>query len=157
MSRSALTSAALLVVVLLSAGLASAPAPAAADFIKLRRQYVPREAVWFNGREGDLEKHAIRRDGQLCITATDLLRHVGGTMVWGPGNNWVEVHRGDNTLRLIPGSRQVLLNGQSHQLLAPAARIAGNTWIPAANVCHLLGIAANWNADEQRLYVTYKP
>jgi len=84
------------------------PAPV---FQMIYRRVIPRELVWFNGREGDLEEHAFHRSGQLYVTAVDLFRHIGGTIVWGPHSNWIELHRNELTIRIIPGSRRVSVNG----------------------------------------------
>ncbi|NLO72913.1 MAG: copper amine oxidase N-terminal domain-containing protein [candidate division WS1 bacterium] len=129
------------------------PAPV---FQIIYRRVIPREIVWFNGREGDLERHGFRRSGQIYITAADLFRHIGGTIVWGPTHNWIELHRNDLTIRVIPGSRRVYVNGQARSLAAPALRIDQRTFVPVQSLCEVLGLPTHWNTDEDRLYVSFR-
>jgi len=131
----------------------SRPAPA---FLKIQRKVVFHEKVWFNNREGDLEHHAIWRHGELYITATDLFRHLGGTMLWGPsGDDWIEITRGKTTLKIRAGTSTAWLDGQARSLGSSAVRIDGLTWVPVVGVCDLLGIQTTWDAAEERLYVTF--
>ena len=132
----------------------AAPAP---PFMILYRKYIPREVVWFNGREGDLEKHGFRKSGQIYLTAVDLFRHIGGTIVWGPTQNWIELHRNDLTVRIIPGSSTVIVNGVAQNLAGPCVRKANLTYVPVESLCSVLGLNTAWNAEEQRLYVTLRP
>ena len=132
----------------------AAPAP---PFMKFYRKYIPREVAWFNGREGDLEKHGFRKHGQIYLTATDLFRHIGGTIVWGPTQNWIELHRNDVTVRIIPGTPKVIVNGAAQNLAGPCVRKADRTYVPVESLCAVLGLHTAWNAEEQRLYVTFRP
>jgi len=50
------------------------------------------------------------------VPAGGLFRHLGGTIVWGPGSNWIEIHRNELTLRILPGSRRIFVNGQPRTL-----------------------------------------
>jgi hypothetical protein len=129
------------------------PAPV---FQIIYRRVIPREIVWFNGREGDLERHGFRRSGQIYITAADLFRHIGGSIVWGPTHNWIELHRNDLTIRITPGSRRVYVNGQGRSLAAPALRIDQRTFVPVQSLCQTLGLPTYWNAEEGRLYVSFR-
>lgn len=131
----------------------SAPAP---PFMRLYRKYIPREVVWFNGREGDLEKHGFRKHGQIYLTCTDLFRHIGGSIVWGPTSNWIELHRNDVTVRIIPGSNKVIVNGTPQNLAAPCLRKSDQTYVPVEALCAAMGLNTAWNAEEQRLYVTFR-
>jgi hypothetical protein len=128
------------------------PAPV---FSMIYRKIIPREVVWFNGREGDLERHGFSANGQLYLTATDLFRHIGGTIIWGPTGNWIELHRGDLTVRILPGSRRIYVNGQPQDLVAPTIRKENRTFVPVVSLCQVLGLATFWNADEGRLYVSF--
>ena len=130
------------------------PAPV---FQMIYRRVIPRELVWFNGREGDLERHGFQRSGQMYLTAVDLFRHLGGTIVWGPGSNWIEIHRNELTLRILPGSRRIFVNGQPRSLATPAIRKDERTYLPVQSMCQILGLPTQWNADEGRLYVSFKP
>ncbi len=131
----------------------AAPAP---PFMMLYRKYIPREVVWFNGREGDLEKHGFRKSGQIYLTAVDLFRHIGGTIVWGPTQNWIELHRNDITVRIIPGSVTCVVNGTAQNLVGPCVRKANRTYVPVESLCSVLGLPSAWNDEEQRLYVTFR-
>lgn len=132
----------------------AAPAP---PFMTLYRKYIPREVVWFNGREGDLEKHGFRKNGQIYLTAVDLFRHIGGTILWGPTQNWIELHRNGVVIRIIPGSATAVVNGVARNLAGPCLRKEDRTYVPVESLCEALGLSTAWNAEEQRLYVTFRP
>lgn len=124
-------------------------------FGKYYRRHIPREIVWFNGREGDLEKHALRRRGYIYITLTDLIRHIGGFIVWGPSYRFVQVKRDDLTVRFIPGTAKVIVNGEAESLGAATFRISGRLWVPVRPTAELFGCVAEWNAALRRLEVSF--
>lgn len=124
------------------------------SFGKYYRRSIPREIVWFNGREGDLEKHAIRRGGYIYITLTDLIRHIGGSIVWGPRYSFVQVKRGGLTVRVIPGSSKVIVNGEAQSIRGRTFRMDGRLWVPVRPMAELFGCAAEWNAGLRRLEVS---
>jgi hypothetical protein len=123
-------------------------------FGKYYRRHIPREIVWFNGREGDLEKHAVRRGGYIYITLTDLIRHIGGSIVWGPRYNFVQVKRGNLTVRVFPGAAKVIVNGEAQSIGAATFRAGGRLWVPVKPLAELFGCTAEWNAALRRLEVT---
>lgn len=139
--------------VLSQLGQAAAGQPA---FVKLHHKKILREVVWFNGREGDLEKHATIRGGHVFITLTDLMRHIGGTIDWGPPTTLVLATRNDVTVRVEPGSSTAYVNGQPRQMPAAAFRAGNQTWVPVRAVCGFFGVQANWDYYTDRLYITYQ-
>lgn len=132
------------------------PEKASPSFEKLYRARLAHEAVWFNGEEGDLERHAFVKSNRIYITLTDLLRHIGGQLIWGPGSSYIEVHRNDVTMRITPGSKIVKVNNNRVDIQRPVVVRGGRTYIPVRAVCDLFGVYIEWNKDENRAYV-YAP
>lgn len=132
------------------------PEQASPPFEKLYRARLTHEAIWFNGLEGDLERHAFIDKDRMYITLTDLLRHVGGTLIWGPDSDYIEVHRNDITMRVVPGSKTVRVNNNTVDIHKPIVVRGGRTYIPVRAVCDLLGVYIEWNKNEKRAYV-YAP
>jgi len=132
---------------------ADQPSPA---FGKLFKAVLTHEAVWFNGEEGDLERHAFGADDQVYITLTDLLRHIGGQIIWGPTAQYIEVHRNDVTLQVTPDSNIVLVNANEVELSAPVVVRENRTYVPLKPFCDLFGVYSEWSALENRVYV-YAP
>lgn len=128
------------------------PAP---SFNKLYRAKVFHEIIYFNNREADLEKHAFIRGGRVYITLTDLLRHIGGTIIWGPDDDQIEVQRNDVTVRLFPNSSTVYVNGVKARLGNSTVRKQNRTYVPVRPFCELFGIATEWDFGADRAYVTY--
>ncbi len=126
------------------------------NFVKLYHKRILREIVWFNGREGDLERHGTMRGNHVLITANDLMRHIGGTIEWGPPGNLILLERGKVTVQIIPGSRTVYVNGQPRQLQVPAFQIGNRTYVPIRSVCKFFRIQVNWDVYTDRAYVTYQ-
>ncbi len=124
-------------------------------FVKLYRPRIYREIVYFNNREADLEKHAFIRDGRVYITLTDLMRHIGGSIIWGPDDDDLEVERNGITVELSPNSRTVYVNGVRQRLDRPTIRRANRTYVPVRPFAALFGIATEWDFQDDRAYVTY--
>ncbi len=139
--------------VLSQLGQAGAGQPA---FVKLHHKKILREVVWFNGREGDLEKHGTIRNGHILITLTDLMRHIGGTVDWGPPSTLVLATRGDVTVRVVPGSRTAYVNGQPRSMPVAAFRTANRTWVPVRAMCNFYGVRVDWDYYTDRAYLTYQ-
>ncbi|MEI6499899.1 MAG: copper amine oxidase N-terminal domain-containing protein [Armatimonadota bacterium] len=123
-------------------------------FVKLYRKILLREIVWFNNREADLEKHAVVQGGRVYITLTDLLRHVGGTIIWGPEKSYVLAERNSVKLRFVPGSSRVYVNGKAASLGRSTWRSDSRLFVPIRPVLALLGVETNWNRLQGRAYVS---
>jgi len=122
---------------------------------KLHHKKILRESVWFNGREGDLERNATLVQGRVCITANDLVRHIGGQLDWGPPGNLLILSRGDRSIRIVPGSNKIYVNGEE-RLVVPAPFVKyDRTWIPVKPLCDLLDLVVVWDTYTQRAYVWY--
>jgi hypothetical protein len=125
-------------------------------FGKYYIRFIPRERVWFNGREGDLEHHAVIKRGDIAyITLTDLIRHLSGSVVWGPSASFVEVKRGGTTVRLIPGTGKVLVNGDAKSLGAASFRRDKLLWVPVQPFAALFGAKSEWKGTPRHLDVTF--
>jgi len=122
-------------------------------FVKLYRKLILREIVWFNNREADLEKHAVVQGGRVYITLTDLLRHVGGTIIWGPEKSYVVAERNSTKLRFVPGSSKVYVNGKAASLGNSTWRADSRLFVPIRPVLALLGVDTDWNRIQGRAYV----
>ncbi len=131
-------------------------APARPAFVKLHHKKILREVVWFNGQEGDLEKHGTIRGNRCFITLTDLMRHIGGQVDWGPPRDIVLATRNAVTVRVIPGSRTVYVNGQAQKMPVASFRRANRTWVPIRPMCEFYGIQVDWDYDTDRAYITYQ-
>jgi len=126
------------------------------NFIKLYHKKILREIVWFNGREGDLERHGTLRGNHVLITANDLMRHIGGTIEWGPPGDLILLERNKITVQIMPGSTTVYVNGQPRQMQQPAFTVGNRTYVPIRSVCRFFGIQVDWDIYTDRAYVTYQ-
>jgi hypothetical protein len=125
-------------------------------FIKLYKPRIFREIVYFNNREADLEKHAFIRNGRVYITLTDLMRHIGGSIIWGPDNNDMMVYRNDVEVRVYPHSATVYVNGVETSLGHTTLRKQNRTYVPVRPFTELFGIATEWDFQDDRAYVVYQ-
>jgi hypothetical protein len=126
------------------------------QFAKVYRKLLLREIVWFDNREADLEKHAFVSGGHVYITLTDLLRHVGGGIIWGPSERYVLVERNGRKMRFVPGSSRVYVNGVPKSLGGASMRIENRLFVPLRPVLSLLDVPSNWNRVQGRMYVNTK-
>ncbi len=125
-------------------------------FQKIYQPRIYREIVYFNNREGDLERHALIRDGRVYITLTDLMRHIGGSIIWGPRHDHMEVHRNEFTVRVYPNRERVLVNGVEQMLDRTTFRKENRTYVPVRSFAALFGIATEWDFQDERAYVIYQ-
>ena len=119
-----------------------------------KQQKMPAGTVWFNEREADLEKPALKINGQLYITFTDLVRHLGGTLTWGPNDSYVEGTRGDIVIRVSAGNSYVHVNETKTPLKSPVRRIGNRTYVPLEPLCALFGAAVEHDNVLHRVYVS---
>ncbi len=131
-------------------------APAQPGFLKLHHKKILREIVWFNGREGDLETHGTIRGGHVLITLTDLMRHLGGTVEWGPPGDLILATRNNVSVRVVPGSSTVYVNGKAAHMPVAAFRQGNRTYVPIRAMCGFYGVRVDWDYYTDRAYVTYQ-
>ncbi|MFP3904541.1 MAG: stalk domain-containing protein [Armatimonadota bacterium] len=129
--------------------------PAAPDFFKLKRKVMKREIVWFNGREADLEKHGFIRNKRVYITLTDLIRHIGGGIIWGPSQDYIEVHRNNMVVRVFPHSSRILVDGNPRHLDRATTRKQNRLYVPVRPMCELFGVGVDWEKDINRALVNF--
>ena len=156
---------------------AAVPAAAQADdsnFVKLYIKEQKRHIVWYNGTEGDPEKWAFVQRGRVYATLTDLMRHIGGTVTWGPQSGRIFATRQGRTVRVIPGSSRVYLynesppdsifidwrdwpstDGTRASLGRPAKKIGDRTYVPLRRMCAVFGIPVHWESRKGRAYVWF--
>lgn len=126
----------------------------AEDFKIIERKKIEREMVWFNGREGDFEHKPFMKDCRIYVTLVDLMRHIKGTILKGPPQDFIEVERGDVLVRVLVGETYVLRNGVETNVERAPIKRAGAWYVPLRFYCGLFGVAVDWNRVEQRAYVT---
>ncbi|MGD9494754.1 MAG: copper amine oxidase N-terminal domain-containing protein [Armatimonadota bacterium] len=125
-------------------------------FAKLYKPRIFHEIVYFNNREADLEKHAFIQGGRVYITLTDLMRHIGGSIIWGPDDDQMQVERNGITVRVLPNSSTVYVNEVQRRLDRPTVRRENRTYVPVRPFAALFGIATEWDFQDDRAYVTYQ-
>ncbi|MFW6156972.1 MAG: stalk domain-containing protein [Armatimonadota bacterium] len=125
-------------------------------FMKLYKPRIYREIVYFNNREADLEKHAFIRNGRVYITLTDLMRHIGGSIIWGPDDDQMMVHRNDVEVEVFPHRSTVHVNGVETSLGYTTLRKQNRTYVPVRPFTGLFGIVTEWDFQDDRAYVTYQ-
>ncbi len=127
-----------------------------AAFTKVRRKVILREVVFFNNREADLEKHGFMSGGRVYITLTDLMRHIGGSMVWGPTASYLTVERNGVKVRVVPGTARVYVNGEKRSLGRATYRIDSRTFVPIRPMLDIFGVKTDWNRPQHRAFVNTK-
>jgi len=140
-------------------------------FIKLYKPRIFHEIVYFNNREGDLEKHGFIRKGRVYITLTDLMRHIGGTIIWGPCDNQIEVHRNGIVVKVFPNRATVCVGEMVEDVANPqegrfvgfkmslgvkTVRKQNRTYVPVRPFCEIFGVVTDWDFQQDRAYVTYQ-
>lgn len=122
-------------------------------FNKVYRKVLLREIVWFDGREADLEKHGFIRQGRTYITLTDLIRHIGGNITWGPSSSYILVERNGTKVQVVPGASYVLVDGQRQSLGHDCLRIENRTYVPIRPMLEIFNLKVDWNRIQGRALV----
>ena len=142
--------------------------------VKLYKPKTFHEIIYFNNREADLEKHGFIRNGRVYITLTDLMRHIGGSIIWGPCDNQIDVYRNGIAVRVFPNKATVCVShdldandpmsswerrgftGSKMSLGVKAIRKQNRTYVPVRPFCEIFGIVTDWDFKWDRAYVTYQ-
>ncbi len=127
-----------------------------APFTKAHRKFIPREIVYFDNKEADLEKRGILQQGRIYITLTDLIRHIGGSIAWGPSGKYVIVQKNDIKVKIIPDSMRIYVNGQPRHLDRSTFRQDNRLFVPIRPLLAIFGLAPEWNPVVRRAYVNTK-
>ena len=101
----------------------------AEPFAKIHRRGAPLPLVTFDGRPGDFELQPFIAGGRVFVSMTDLLRHVGGTLLWGPSDGQLSVFRDG-----------IELTGHIHYGLRDDQVI-----VPLRSAVALMGLDVHWN------------
>ena len=147
-----------LMLVLLTAFVAACHAAPPAPVQPFGKEYIPyqfHEMLYFNNREADLEHHAFVRGKWMYCTLTDLFRHIGGNIVWGPRDSFVEVERKGKKVRFIPGSETIVVDGHTQYLSRPTFRRDRLLYVPVRSTCDLFDCKTGWDPSTLRAYVNF--
>ena len=144
------------------------------NFVKLYIFERKHDIVWYNDVEADAEKWGFVQHGRVYVTLTDLMRHIGGTVTWGPHRNRVFATREGVTVRVIPGSSQVVLYNQSPpdsifidwrdwpskggtraSLGRAALQFGDRTYVPLRRMCAIFGVPVHWDSSKGRAHVWF--
>lgn len=144
-------------------------------FNKLYKPKIFHEIVYFNNREADLEKHAFIRKGRVYITLTDLMRHIGGSIIWGPCDQQVVVFRNGIAVKVFPNKATVCVSqdpanfaiaqqalrddrfvGFKMSLGVKTVRKQNRLYVPVRPFCAIFGVVTDWDLKTDRAYVTYQ-
>ncbi len=138
-----------------SSAIAAPPAPTQ-PFEKKYTPYVSHEIIFFNNVEADLEHHAFVRANYMYATLTDVARHIGGSITWGPSQSWVEVERKGKKVRIVPGASTIFVDGNKQSLSRSTFRIDKLLYVPIRSFCELFGCTVNWEESQHRAYVSFQ-
>lgn len=120
------------------------------------RKFASRALVYFDNKEADLEQRGILQQGRIYITLTDLIRHIGGSIAWGPSGKYVIVQKNDIKVKIIPDSVRIYVNGQPRHLDRSTFRQDNRLYVPIRPLLAVFGLAPDWNPVVRRAYVNTK-
>ena len=98
------------------------------DFYKIQRTPIPQDLVWFNGMPADFEYPPLFVGDRIYVNATDLLRHLGGGLIWEVDGKRFRMYANDYDL--------------SQYILKP---FDGMNYIPLRKVAQMLGCEVVWH------------
>ena len=122
------------------------------------KEYIPwvfHEMLYFNKQEADLEHHAFVRGAYMFVSLTDLCRHIGGYLTWGPRESFVQVERRGKVVRFYPGSSRIAVDGNVEYLSRSTFRINHELFVPVRSVCDVFGCTTDWDPGTRRAYVSF--
>lgn len=97
--------------------------------VKIKRTVLPKTAISFDGKPADLEFAPFVEEASLFINLTDLIRHTGGIVIWGPAaKDGIAIYRNDLDL----------------SDLLPIKTVNGAAYVPLRRAVSLMGMTVQW-------------
>lgn len=85
-------------------------------------------------------------DGMTTVPLREFCDALGGWTVSWDGSA-AQARKDGQVLRVVPGSRSLVRNGESVTLAAPAALSGGRVRLPLRGLCQALGLSVTWDSD----------
>ena len=96
-------------------------------------------------------------DVHLLAPAVPYLRLLGARVEWDPGPEVVTARRGSQTLVMVMGQDEVILNGRNHRIADVPRMIDGVPYVPLRYPARRFGFHVAWRPAEQTAYVETPP
>ncbi|MDR0272080.1 MAG: copper amine oxidase N-terminal domain-containing protein [Clostridiales bacterium] len=90
-------------------------------------------------------------DGRIYVPVQDIFEMMGYVVTW---NSRQMILTGDSTIILSPESFVFTVNGENHNLDAPAQAINGTMMMPVRPVLESIGMNVSWNPDSYTVVIS---
>lgn len=111
-------------------------------------------AVYVDGKYMSLRyDQLLIKDDRMFIPFRIILQEIGATVDWNERTGLITASKGDNTLRLLPGSNQAWVNQRTIRLQQPALLHNDTTYVPLRFVSEHFGAVVSWNSTDRKALI----
>ena len=94
-------------------------------------------------------------DGRTMVPLRFIGEALGAQVIWDEATSKVTYLAGSRLIELTVGQTEVLVGGRVVQSDTPPIIVSGRTMVPVRFVSRWLGAAVDWDADLQRVDISY--
>jgi len=134
--RNTFAGAAIVLAVVLAAGLAPGGAQTPASNVR----------VFVDGQPVGFDVPPQIANGRVLVPLRGVFERLGATVAWDDQTQTVLAQRGATSVSLVIGNTQAMINGQPAMMDVPAMLVGGRTMVPLRFVSQALGANVNWDA-----------
>lgn len=135
--RNTIAGAALLLAVVLAAGVVTAGAQTPAPYVR----------VFVDGRPVAFDVPPQIAGGRVLVPLRGVFERLGATVGWDDRSQTVLAQRGATGVSLQIGNTQAMINGRPAVMDVPAMLVGGRTMVPLRFVSQTLGANVTWDAN----------
>ncbi len=105
----------------------------------------PDISVKISGKRISFDKNPVMYKNRSMVPLRKIFEELGATVDWNGKTNTVSATRGDRTVKLQIGSKEMYVNNTRFEFDVPAILLSGRTLVPARAVAEGLGCDVDWN------------
>jgi hypothetical protein len=134
--RNTFAGAAIVLAVVLVAGMAPGGAQTPAPYVR----------VFVDGQPIAFDVPPQIDNGRVLVPLRGVFERLGATVAWDDQTQTVLAQRGTTSVSLVIGNTQAMINGRPAMMDVPAMLVGGRTMVPLRFVSQTLGANVNWDA-----------
>ena len=111
-------------------------------------------SVALDGQTIPFDTPPCLENGRVLVPMRGIMESLGYTVEWQQNTKTVQAVKGETTILMPLGSTQVMVNGKSVSVDAPAKLISGRTLIPLRFLAEYSGAEVVWDGAAQMVNIT---
>ncbi|OEH93380.1 stalk domain-containing protein [Bacillus solimangrovi] len=113
--------------------------------------------VIINGEKQQYKQVPVIREGRTLVPLREIFEALDATVKWDGSKQKVTANKGKQTIELVVGSKQAVINGNKYVLDVPANTINSYTMVPLRVIGDSLGEKVRWDNASKTIYIGDEP